>query len=91
MIVHTTGADESKSFMVQSARDESDLTPLTPQRWDELARWLNFTRTDAQAADLAAQAGDRRGGREMWLTLIALVLGIALVESAVSRFLSSDA
>jgi Aerotolerance regulator N-terminal/von Willebrand factor type A domain len=90
VIVHTAGADESKSFIVQNPRDESDLTPLTARRWADLAQWLDFTRTDAQAAGLAAQAGVRRGGREMWVTLIALVLGIALAESALSRLWSSE-
>jgi hypothetical protein len=91
VIFHTTGGDTTESFVVQSTRDESDLTPLTADRWSELQQWLGFTRMDAQSADLAASAADRRGGREMWLTLIALVLGLTVVESAVSKYLSSDA
>jgi hypothetical protein len=91
LIVHTYKGDRTDNFIVQSARDESDLTPLTPQRWSELAASLGFTRMDAQTADLAAQAADRRGGHEMWLALIGLVLGMTVAESAFSRWLSSEA
>jgi hypothetical protein len=88
--VHTAKGDQAELFVVQSTRDESDLTPLTAARWAELENWLGFTRVDAQSADLAAQAADRRGGREMWLTLIAALLALMVAESAFSRRLSSE-
>jgi hypothetical protein len=90
VIVHTAKGDQTESFIVQSPRDESDLTPLTPERWSELEHWLNFTRMDAQSADLAATTADRRGGRELWVSLVALLLAAMVAESAFSRFLSSE-
>jgi hypothetical protein len=88
--VHTAKADESKTFIVQATRDESDLTPLSPQQWNTLQNSLGFNRLEAQSADLAAQAADRRGGHEIWLTLIALTLALMVAESAFARRLSSE-
>jgi hypothetical protein len=88
--VHTAKGDQSEMFVVQSTREESDLTPLTTGRWAELANWLGFSRVDAQSADLAAQAAERRGGWEIWLTLIAALLALMVAESAFSRRLSSE-
>jgi hypothetical protein len=90
VIAQTLKGNKTESFIVQSTRDESDLTPLTPERWMELQHWLGFTRLDPQSANLATQAANRRGSHEIWLALIALVLATMVLESACSRSLSSE-
>jgi hypothetical protein len=90
VIVHGTHGDVTRSFIVQAARDESDLTPLTAQQWADLQRMLAFKRTPAESADVAALAASRQSGHELWFPLVGMTLLALLAESAFSRALSSE-
>jgi hypothetical protein len=82
--------DKVETFIVQPTRDESDLTPLTLERWTQLSGWLGFTRMDAQSANQAAAMVQRRNGRELWLVLAACVVLLMLGESMISRWMSGE-
>jgi hypothetical protein len=72
-------------FVVRTPPAESDVTPLTGRQWDELSRELGFERIEPGRQSVAAAVASSRGGRDMWLTMVGVVIALGLTELAVVR------
>ncbi len=72
-------------YVVQTPPRESDLSPLTAAQWAELGRALDFEMIDPAEQSIAEVVGKARRGRELWLTLVGLVVVLSIVELAVVR------
>lgn len=77
--------DRRVNFVVAAPPDESDITPLTPAQWNELAATLGVTRVDPNEASAATSLAGSRGGREMWGPFLALTLALLLAEMSLGR------
>ena len=74
-------------FIVRSGMEESDLTPLSGERWNRLSGELGFT-----LVHRAEDAVVRTAATEpltLWLPLVLGVVGVLIVESGLSRWWSS--
>lgn len=82
----SAGALPAAVFSVAPPAEESDLTPLSPQRWQEISGALGFRNvySPATLAETGAGAGERASG-EYWLALLAAVLGLFVIELAMAR------
>lgn len=78
-----------KRFVVRSPRQESNLTALEPQRWEELEEELEFDRLEPTAAVVANVSSGGRGGRELWAMLLGGVLVLSMVELGLARWWSA--
>jgi hypothetical protein len=78
-------------FVVISPREESDLIPLPPQRWQDLSRQLGFTLVDMTRTPIASVAVDQHSTHEMWAVLLAGVLALGLTELVLGRVWSTGA
>jgi len=67
------------------ARTESDLTPLTEERWRELEQGLGIRRLDIQERPIAESLAGPRGGRELWAAALGMVLLLATIELFIAR------
>jgi len=76
-------------FVVLAPRQESDLTPLSPDQWKTLSDQLGFKVVEITRASIAAAVGDARSTHEMWAFLLAGVLALGLAELALGRAWSS--
>jgi hypothetical protein len=77
-------------FAVAPSSEESDLTPLDESRWTDLSKELGFTRvTDVRA--LAVRLAASRTNSELWLSLLAGVLGLIVVELGLTRAWQGEA
>ncbi|HEY7119990.1 MAG TPA: hypothetical protein VH475_25605, partial [Tepidisphaeraceae bacterium] len=72
-------------FVVRTPPAESDLTPLTDAQWKSLSRGLGFERIDPARQSIAGVVASARGGHEMWLTMVGLVIVLGVVELATVR------
>lgn len=72
-------------FVVRTPPAESDLSPLTPERWDVLSRGLGFERIEPGRQSITAAIAAARGGRDVTLTMVGVVIALGLVELAVVR------
>jgi hypothetical protein len=72
-------------FMVRTPPVESDLTPLTAKEWSELSGALSFERVEGSREAIAGAVGAARGGHELWLTMVGVVIALSIVELAVVR------
>jgi Aerotolerance regulator N-terminal/von Willebrand factor type A domain len=80
------GEERRAIFSVAPPAIESDLTPLSEADWKRLAGSLGFTRVEAGEKPLAARLGGTRGGEnEYWLAALAGVMGLLVIELAVTR------
>ncbi len=78
------------SFAVAPSVEESDLTPLDGARWQKLEKEMGFTRvTDARV--LAARLSATRPNTELWLAALAGVLGLIVIELALTRAWQGEA
>jgi hypothetical protein len=82
---HTAAGERSLQYVVRAPQEEADLTPLTPQRWDELANSLGFDTLDTARTPIDAALSGRRRGHELWGYLILGVLTLGVVELLVER------
>lgn len=84
----TRAADPSVKFALAPPAAESDLAPLDESAWRRLQEQLGFTRLGPSDRSLAARlVGTRAGGRgdRYWLIALAGVLGLFVVELALTR------
>ena len=73
-------------FVVRSSNEESDLSPLPPDRWDRLATSLQFIRVD-HPEDAAPQVA-AAPVRALWLPLMLAVIGVLMLEMGLGRWWS---
>jgi hypothetical protein len=72
-------------FVVRTPPAESDLTPLSAERWDVLAQELGFERIEPGRQSIAGAVAASRGGRDVTLTVLGVVIALGVVELAVVR------
>jgi hypothetical protein len=72
-------------FVVRTPPAESDLSPLTAERWDVLSRGLGFERIEPGRQSIAGAIAAARGGRDVTLTMVGIVIALGVVELAVVR------
>jgi hypothetical protein len=79
--------DRSKRvhFVVQTPRVESDLTALSAKQWADLSGALGFERIEPSRESITASVTAARGGKELWLSLVGVVIVLSIVEMAVVR------
>ena len=83
-------AAQTLSYVVPTPRDESDLSPLTEDRWRDLEQSLSLTRLDPDRgpSPIAAALAGPRGGRELWLGCVVMVLLLVVGEMLLARAIS---
>jgi hypothetical protein len=69
---------------------ESDLTPVTEKRWKELAGELGFERINPERESVVAAVAAARGGRELWLSMVSVVIALGLIELVLVRRWSGE-
>jgi hypothetical protein len=86
-------AEQTLDYVVPTPRDESDLTPLSEERWRELERELSMKRLDPDlgASTIAAALAGPRGGRELWAAGVVAVLLLLVAEMLIAKALSRGA
>jgi hypothetical protein len=92
MMVDGTLPDWMKrvNFVVRTPSTESDLTPLTDAQWKELSQALGFERIDPAKESVGAAVASARGGHDLWLSLVGIVIVLGIVEMAVVRRWSGE-
>jgi hypothetical protein len=81
--------EATQTFVVHAPPDESDIRPLTAQRWQWLADSLRLRRMEVDDPNLApARRGEGRTP-DLWLAALAGVLALFVAELALSRAWSS--
>jgi hypothetical protein len=88
LIAKIKGKDRILHFVVQPLRQESDLSPLSDERWSRLADELSFVRLDLQSQAIGPILARDRHGRELWLALLAAAILAAAVELVLTRLWS---
>lgn len=78
-------------FVVQRSRAESDVRSLSAQEWRQIERATRMVRLDAQAEPLADAIESGRGGRELWLVLLACAVFLGVCELWLGRLLAKEA
>ena len=74
-------------FVVQLSPEESDLSAVPEQRWEQLRSTLGFEQIEPRGQALAESAAGARGGRELWLACLLAVVGLSAAELwAAGRF-----
>jgi hypothetical protein len=92
LLVHGGGPpDRALTFVVPPPRVESDLSPLSDDRWRELEQGLPLRRIDPREGPIAEALAAPRGGRELWGPALGAVLFLAVCEMAIARALSRNA
>ncbi len=73
-------------FVLAATREESDLTALTPGRWDTLISELGMMRIDLTEPRAIAEAtASSRRVRELWPAALGLVAALLIGELALAR------
>ncbi len=76
-------------FAVQPPREESDLTPVSPERWRGLKKDLGFEEIDPERETVGAAIVHVRNGRELWLVCLGGVVFLGMVELWIGGYWSS--
>jgi hypothetical protein len=79
------GSERRATFSVAPPGIESDLSPLAEADWKRMETSLGFARMDAGEKPLAARLSATRGGSEYWLAALAGVMGLLVIELALTR------
>ena len=83
--------DRTLSYVVPAPRAESDLSPLTDQRWRELRDGLGLVVIDPQDRPIADALSGPRGGRELWGAVMGAVIALAVCELLVGKWAARQA
>ena len=83
--------EQTMSYVVPAPLAESDLTPLSEERWREHEQQLGVRRLDLQERSITDTIAGPRGGRELWAACIAMVLVLALCELFIARAVARQA
>ncbi|HLL90819.1 MAG TPA: CARDB domain-containing protein, partial [Tepidisphaeraceae bacterium] len=84
----SAGHDRTVHFVVQPPAGESDLTPLTDERWRQVEDALPMARVDVEREQVSRAVTGRRDGRELWGPLLVGVLALVAVETVLGRLWS---
>lgn len=84
------GKDRMLQYVVAAPRAESDLTPMSEERWRHLSQTLGFERIDPLRTPVASAVARDRSGRELWAAALAGVLTLAGAEMLLARLWSAD-
>jgi Aerotolerance regulator N-terminal/von Willebrand factor type A domain len=84
------GKEKQLHFVVNASRDESDLTPMTDDKWKAVQGDIGFERIDPIKTPVATAVARDRMGRELWPTLLGMVLVLAVVEMMLARMWSAE-
>ena len=86
LVVRGAGQPEqTMHFVVPTPRVESDLTPLSDERWRELQQTLSFRRLDLQERSITEALAGPRGGRELWALVLGMVMLLGVCELFIAR------
>jgi hypothetical protein len=77
-------------YVVQAPREESDLTALTNSQWEDLSAQMGFEVIDPATGSVSAALAAARSGKELWLSLIGVVVALGVGELVVERFWVSE-
>lgn len=77
-------------FVVQHPPLESDLRPLSREEWREYERLTGMARLDPHRTALADAIETGRGGRELWLILLAAAVVLGTGELWLGRLLAGE-
>jgi hypothetical protein len=92
LVVSGGGAPEQTfHYVVPPPLAESDLTPLSEERWRELEQQLGIRRLDLQERSITDTIAGPRGGRELWAAVLGAVLVLALCELFIARAVARQA
>jgi hypothetical protein len=72
-------------YVVQGARIESDLTPLTQEQWARLSKALGFVRLEGGNEVLRSVVTSDRRGHELWLAALLAAMGLGIGEMWLAR------
>jgi hypothetical protein len=90
LVLRGGGSERTFHYVVAAPRVESDLTPLTEQRWRELREGLGLVLIDPQDRPIAEALSGPRGGRELWGYALGAVIALALCELLVARWVAKQ-
>jgi hypothetical protein len=82
----SAGIEKSINFVVAGSRTESDLTPLTDSQRKSLHQRVGLDWVEPTPATVAEAVDHQRGGREIWIDLLAGVLALSVVEVGLARW-----
>jgi hypothetical protein len=82
----TAGREKTLNYVVSTGHGDSDLTTLTDAQWKTMADHLGLDRVDLSHTTVATAIDNQRGGREIWIDLLAAVLGLMMLEMLLSRW-----
>jgi hypothetical protein len=82
--------EHTLAFAVRPVKEESDLTPLSDERWAELQSRLHVKRIDPNERPIAAVVAGTREGYDLWPFALAALVLMSLVELALARHWSKD-
>lgn len=85
------GSERAVAFAVRGRRDESDLSPLSTERWAELEAHLHVKRIDPNERPIAAVVAGTRQGYDLWPWALAALLLMSVFELVLARHWSKDA
>jgi len=77
-------ANPAIQFAVRTPFSESDLMPLSADQFSTLSSRLGFALLDAETQPLALAQESFRRGKELWLSLVAVVIALGMIELAVT-------
>jgi hypothetical protein len=83
--------EHTVAFSVRPAKDESDLSQLSDERWAELQSRLRVKRIDPNERPIAAVVAGTREGYDLWPFALAALVLMSLVELTLARHWSKDA
>jgi hypothetical protein len=72
-------------FVVQTPRDESDLSALTGEQWRQEEKLLGFERVELGNEPIGTKLASEREGRELWLYLVLAVMMVGVGELWLAR------
>jgi hypothetical protein len=83
--VRTSGGDRRVHFVVRSPNEESDLTPVPRDRWPWIEQALRAQIVEPDRERIAAVVTEARSGRELWLAMMCVVVGLLMTELLLAR------
>ena len=85
VLQHGIGDSHPIQFVVRTPLAESDLSPMSDERWRWLERELNVERIDAERRAPALSQEMMRSGIDLWLPLLGGVIVLSMIELSATR------
>ena len=77
-------------YTVAAPREESDLSPLLPEQWNQL-RAMSFGMMNPAQEAISRSVASQRSGSELWLPLLLAAIGLGLCEQFLARWWGREA